>query len=91
MPFIRTIEKLELAMQHLPIKQAFDDLESEQAFAREQRKQEYEQLIEQKAGWGRLIGFAPLMSLIFGYLVIPLVVVSLHQMTMYYDQLQRIQ
>lgn len=91
LPFIRTIEKLELAMQHLPIKQAFDDLESEQAFAREQRKQEYEQLIEQKAGWGRLIGFAPLMALIFGYLVIPLVMVSLHQMTAYYDQLQRIQ
>ena len=91
LPFTRTIEKLELAMQHLPIKQAFDDLESEQVFAREQRKQEYEQLIEQKAGWGRLIGFAPLMSLIFGYLVIPLVVVSLHQMSMYYDQIQRIQ
>lgn len=91
LPFVRTIEKLELAMQHLPIKQAFDDLESEQTFAREQRTQEYEQLIEQKAGWGRLIGFTPLMALIFGYLVIPLVVVSLHQMTAYYDQLQRIQ
>lgn len=31
------------------------------------------------------------MILIFGYLVIPLVVVSLRQMTVYYDQLQRIQ
>ncbi|MNL82255.1 hypothetical protein D3C87_2095950 [compost metagenome] len=80
-----------MASQHLTIRQAFDDLEAEQGFAREQRKQEYEQLIEQKAGWGRWIGFAPLMTLIFGYLVIPLVVVSLHQMTVYYDQLQRIQ
>lgn len=31
------------------------------------------------------------MTLIFGYLVIPLLVVSLHQMTAYYEQLQRIQ
>ncbi|MCP3774622.1 hypothetical protein NLX71_15120 [Paenibacillus sp. MZ04-78.2] len=91
LPFVRIVEKLEMASQHLTIRQAFDDLEAEQAFAREQRKQEYEQLIEQKAGWGRWIGFAPLMTLIFGYLVIPLVVVSLHQMTVYYDQLQRIQ
>ncbi|WP_214629700.1 hypothetical protein [Paenibacillus agaridevorans] len=91
LPFLRIVEKLEMASQHLTIRQAFDDLEAEQAFAREQRKQEYEQLIEQKAGWGRWIGFAPLMTLIFGYLVIPLVIVSLHQMTTYYDQLHRIQ
>lgn len=91
LPFVRMVDKLEMASQHLTIRQAFDDLESEQAFAREQRKQEYEQMIEQKAGWGRWIGFAPLMTLIFGYLVIPLVVVSLNQMTIYYDQLQRIQ
>ncbi|MEK3866898.1 hypothetical protein MHH60_25860 [Paenibacillus sp. FSL H7-0716] len=91
LPFVRLVEKLEMSSQHLTIRQAFDDLEAEQAFAREQRKQEYEQLIEQKAGWGRWIGFAPLMTLIFGYLVIPLVVVSLHQMTTYYDQLHRIQ
>jgi hypothetical protein len=91
LPFVRIVEKLEMASQHLTIRQAFDDLDAEQAFAREQRKQEYEQLIEQKAGWGRWIGFAPLMTLIFGYLVIPLVIVSLHQMTAYYDQLHRIQ
>ncbi|CAM3660996.1 MULTISPECIES: hypothetical protein [Paenibacillus] len=90
-PFVRTVEKLELAAQSLPIREAFDDLESEQAYAQEQRKQEYEQLIEQKAGWGKWIGFAPMMALIFGYLVIPLVIVSLHQMSVYYEQLQRIQ
>ncbi len=91
LPFVRVVEKLEMASQHLTIRQAFDDLEAEQTFARGQRKQEYEQLIEQKAGWGRLIGFAPMMTLIFGYLVIPLVIVSLQQMNTYYDQLHRIQ
>ncbi|MCD1261337.1 hypothetical protein B5M42_021280 [Paenibacillus athensensis] len=91
LPFVRTVEKLEQAVQSLPIREVFDDLESEQAYAQEQRKQEYEQLIEQKAGWGKWIGFAPMMALIFGYLVIPLVLASLNQMSAYYEQLQRIQ
>lgn len=91
LPFVRTVEKLQLAVEKIPIRQAFDDLESEQAFAQEQRKQDYERLIETKAGWGKLIGFAPMMSLIFGYLVFPLVYVSLNQMSVYYEQIQRIQ
>ncbi|HUC91957.1 MAG TPA: hypothetical protein VMS09_08005 [Paenibacillus sp.] len=91
LPFVRTVEKLQLAVEKIPIRQAFDDLESEQAFAQEQRKQDYERLIETKAGWGKMIGFAPMMSLIFGYLVFPLVYVSLDQMSVYYEQIQRIQ
>ncbi|MFC0213872.1 hypothetical protein ACFFK0_15685 [Paenibacillus chartarius] len=91
LPFVRTVEKLQLAVEKIPIRQAFDDLESEQAFAQEQRKQDYERLIETKAGWGKMIGFAPMMSLIFGYLVFPLVYVSLSQMSVYYEQIQRIQ
>ncbi|MNW32597.1 hypothetical protein D3C74_105670 [compost metagenome] len=91
LPFVRTVEKLELAAQSLPLGEVFDDLESEYAFAQEQRKQEYEQLIEHKAGWGRWIGFAPMMTLIFGYLVLPLIWVSLNQMSVYYEQLQLIQ
>ncbi|APB72534.2 hypothetical protein PPYC1_20100 [Paenibacillus polymyxa] len=91
LPFVRTVEKLELAAQSLPLREVFDDLESEYTFAQEQRKQEYEQLIEHKAGWGRWIGFAPMMTLIFGYLVLPLIWVSLNQMSVYYEQLQRIQ
>ncbi|WP_214625810.1 hypothetical protein [Paenibacillus agaridevorans] len=91
LPFARTVEKLELAVQSLPLDEVFDDLESEYAFSQEQRKQEYEQLIEHKAGWGRWIGFAPMMTLIFGYLVLPLIWASLNQMSVYYEQLQRIQ
>jgi hypothetical protein len=91
LPFVRTVEKLQLAVENIPIRQAFDDLESERVFAQEQRKQDYERLIEAKAGWGRMIGFAPMMSLIFGYLVFPFVYVSLDQMSVYYEQIQRIQ
>lgn len=91
LPFVRTVEKLQLAVEKIPIRQAFDDLESEQTFAREQRKQDYEKLIDTKAGWGKMIGFAPMMSLIFLYLVFPLVYISLSQMSVYYEQIQRIQ
>ncbi|THF74385.1 hypothetical protein [Cohnella fermenti] len=91
LPFARLVEKLQLAVERIPIRQAFDDLESEYVFNQEQRKQEYEQLIDSKANWGRMIGFVPLMALIFGYLVLPLVYVSLSQMSVYYEQIQRIQ
>nr|WP_238357786.1 hypothetical protein [Cohnella zeiphila] len=90
-PFVQLVEKLQLAVERIPIRQAFDDVESEYAFAQEQRKQDYERLIDTKAGWGRMIGFAPMMALIFGYLVVPLVYVSLSQMSVYYEQIQRIQ
>ncbi len=91
MPLVRTVEKLQLAVEKIPIRQAFDDLEGEQAFAREQRKQDYEKRIDTKAGWGKMIGFTPMMALIFLYLVFPLVVISLSQMSVYYEQIQRIQ
>lgn len=89
-PFVRTVEKLQLAAEKIPIKQAFDDLESEQKFYQEQRKQDYERIIETKAGWGRMIGFAPLYTVVFLYLVFPLVYMSMKQMGVYYEQIQRI-
>ena len=91
LPFVRTVEKLQLAVEKIPIRQAFDDLEGEQAFAREERKQDYEKRIDAKAGWGKMIGFTPMMALIFLYLVFPLVIISLSQMSVYYEQIQRIQ
>jgi hypothetical protein len=90
-PFVRIVDRLQLAAESVPIRRAFDDLESEREFMREQRKQDYERLIETKAGWGKMIGFAPMVSLIFLHLVFPLVYVSLSQMSVYYEQIHRIQ
>ncbi|MBU5443160.1 hypothetical protein [Paenibacillus sp. MSJ-34] len=89
-PFVRTVEKLQLAADKIPVKQAFDDLESEQAFYYEERKQEYERMIDAKAAWGKMIGFTPLYTLVFMYLVIPLVYMSMNQMNVYYEQIQKI-
>ncbi|WP_018755629.1 hypothetical protein [Paenibacillus terrigena] len=89
-PFLRTIEKLQLAVDKIPVREAFDDLESEQSYYRELRKQEMERVLNAKANWGQMIGFTPLYALIFLYLVIPLVYTSMNQMQNYYDQIQKI-
>jgi hypothetical protein len=89
-PLVRVVEKLQLAVERIPIKQAFDDLETERAYYFEQRKQEYERTIEQKASWGRWLGFAPFVAVIFLYLVIPFVYMSFMQMSTYYEQLQKL-
>ncbi|WP_152393724.1 hypothetical protein [Paenibacillus guangzhouensis] len=89
-PFIRTIEKFMLAVDKIPIREAFDDLESEQSYYRELRKQEMERVLDAKANWGQMIGFTPLYALIFLYLVIPLVYTSMNQMQNYYDQIQKL-
>ncbi|MET3544250.1 hypothetical protein ABID47_000844 [Paenibacillus favisporus] len=88
--FQRIVDKLLLSVEKIPISQAFDDLEGEMSFYFEQRKQDYERIIDTKAGLGRLIGFAPMYSLIFIYLVIPLIAMSFMQMNIYYEQIQKI-
>ncbi|PYE49241.1 hypothetical protein HUB98_03505 [Paenibacillus barcinonensis] len=88
--FQRLIDKLQLSLGKISIREAFDDLESMMAFYFEQRKQEYSKMIDIKAGWGRTIGFAPMYALIFLYLVIPLVGMSFVQMNMYYEQIQKL-
>lgn len=88
--FQRLIDKLQLALGKISIREAFDDLESMMAFYFEQRKQEYSKMIDIKAGWGRTIGFTPMYALIFLYLVIPLVGMSFMQMNMYYEQIQKL-
>lgn len=88
--FQRLVEKLQLALGKISIREAFDDLDSMMAFYFEQRKQEYTKMIDVKASWGRMIGFTPMYALIFLYLVIPLVGMSFLQMNMYYEQIQKL-
>ncbi|WP_339193732.1 hypothetical protein MKY95_18440 [Paenibacillus sp. FSL P4-0176] len=88
--FQRLVDKLQLALGKISICEAFDDLESMMAFYFEQRKQEYSKMIDVKASWGRTIGFTPMYALIFLYLVIPLVGMSFLQMSIYYEQIQKL-
>jgi hypothetical protein len=88
--FQRLVDKLQLALGKISIREAFDDLDSMMAFYFEQRKQEYTKMIDVKASWGRMIGFTPMYALIFLYLVIPLVGMSFLQMNIYYEQIQKL-
>ena len=51
--FQRLVDKLQLALGKISIREAFDDLESMMAFYFEQRKQEYSKMIDVKASWGQ--------------------------------------
>ena len=79
--FIRIVESLQAAVEKIPIIQAFDELDTERDYYQEKRKQSNERLISRKALIGKVIGFAPMICLFVGYLIIPLVMIGLGSMT----------
>ena len=80
-PLIRIVESLQAAVEKIPIKDAFDELDSERDYYREKRKESNERLIKRKGMIGKVIGFAPMISLFVGYLIIPLVFIGLTSMS----------
>ena len=80
-PLIQIIESLQAAVEKIPIKDAFDELDSERDYYREKRKESNERLISRKAMIGRFIGFAPMVTMFVGYLIIPLVFIGLTSMS----------
>ncbi len=78
---IRIVESLQAAVEKIPIKDAFDELDSERDYYREKRKESNERLIKRKGMIGKAIGFAPMISLFVGYLIIPLVFIGLTSMS----------
>ena len=80
-PFIRIIESLQAAVEKIPIKDAFDELDTERDYYQAKRKESNERLISKKGMIGKGIGFAPMVLLFVGYLIIPLVFIGLMSMT----------
>lgn len=81
MPLIRIIESMQAAVEKIPIKDAFDELDSEREYYRDKRKESNERLIKRKGMIGKVIGFAPMVCLFVGYLIIPLVFIGLTSMS----------
>ena len=79
--FIRIIESLQAAVEKIPIPDAFDELDTERDYYQARRKESNERLISRKGMIGRTIGFAPMVLLFVGYLIIPLVFIGLTSMT----------
>ena len=81
MPLIRIVESMQAAVEKIPIKDAFDELDSEREYYRDKRKESNERLIARKGMIGKVIGFAPMVCLFVGYLIIPLVFIGLTSMS----------
>jgi len=60
---------------------AFDELDSERDYYQEKRKASNERLISRKGMIGKAIGFAPMVVLFVGYLIVPLVAIGIFSMT----------
>ena len=80
-PMIRIVESLQVAVEKIPIADAFDELDTERAYYQEKRKESNDRLISKKGMIGRVIGFAPMVCLFVGYLIVPLVVIGLTSMS----------
>ena len=80
-PFIQIIESMQAAVEKIPIIDAFDELDSEREYYQARRKESNDRLISKKGLIGKVIGFAPMVGLFVGYLIIPLVFIGLTSMT----------
>ena len=77
---IRIVESLQAAVEQIPIREAFDELDTERAYHQEKRKESNERLIKTKSLIGKFIGFAPMVILFVGYLIVPLVLIGMTSM-----------
>ena len=84
---IRIVESLQAAVEKIPIRDAFDELDADKDYHRERRKQANEVLVSRKGLIGKGVGFTPLIGLFVGYLIIPLVVIGLSSMSTTFTQL----
>ena len=87
---IRIIESLQAAVEKIPISEAFDELDNEREYYQEKRAESNERLIKRKGMIGKVVGFAPMVGLFVGYLIVPLVAIGLTSMTSSFSSVQGI-
>ena len=85
---IRIVESLQAAVEKIPIAEAFDELDSERDYYQAKRQETNERLIARKSRIGKAIGFAPMIVLFVGYLIIPLCVIGMTSMSESFTTMQ---
>ena len=90
-PFIRIIESLQTSVEKVPIKEAFEELDSDRDYYKDKRKETNERLISKKSRLGRLFGFAPMVIAFIGYLIVPLIVIGLTSMMSTFNAMSSMQ
>ena len=88
-PFIRIIESLQTSVEKVPIREAFEELDSDRDYYKEKRREANERLIARQGRIGRVIGFAPMIVTFVGYLIVPLVFIGLTSMTSSFDAMSK--
>ena len=88
MQFIRIVESLQAAVEKIPIRDAFDELDSEREYYQAKRRESNDRLIAKKAMIGKIIGFAPMVVMFVGYLIGPMVFIGLTSMSSSMSSLQ---
>ncbi len=88
--FERIVRRLLQAVEKISIHDAFDDLEMEQEYYAEQKKERLERLIRKKTSWGKMIGWTPGALLIALYLVFPFLYMSFGQLSDLSSKIQTI-
>ena len=86
--FIRIIESLQSAVEKVPIKEAFEELESDRDYYRDKRKETNARLIDKKGRIGKAVGFAPMVVMFVGYLLFPLMYIGMTSMSSVFTSLQ---
>ena len=79
--FIRIVESLQAAVEKIPIRDAFDELDSDREYYQAKRRESNDRLISRKAMIGKVIGFAPMVVMFVGYLIVPLIFIGLTSMS----------
>ena len=79
--FIRIVESLQAAVEKIPIRDAFDELDSERDYYQAKRRESNDRLIAKKARVGRILGFIPMVAMFALYLIAPLVFIGLTSMS----------
>ena len=86
---IRIVESLQAAVEQIPIREAFDELDTERSYYQEKRKESNEILISRKSMIGKVLGFAPMVVLFVGYLILPLCVIGMTSMTSAFESMSQ--
>lgn len=89
MQFIRIVESLQAAVEKIPIIDAFEELDSERDYYQAKRRESNDRLIAKKARIGKVIGFAPMVVMFIGYLIVPLVLIGLTSMSSSMSSIQQ--
>ncbi len=85
---IQIIESLQAAVEKIPISEAFDELDNEREYYQAKREESNEKLIKRKGLIGKIFGFAPMIGLFVGYLIVPLVAIGMTAMTESFNSIE---